>query len=184
MEKEAMRQLLDSIVEARRKEDSFLYEQPVFPEPGPPASESDLLRLDTHLASLGLQVPESYRMAMSIYNGIDHLFEEDFGLLPIDAVVERRYNLLRALEKMVPNCCRFVIAAGNVPDIIGFDTSAPAADGGYEVVSVGSDGSQWRTPTFEKFLTEYLAVRQEAIASEEKDRQGLTDTTPEGGSTS
>jgi hypothetical protein len=171
MDKEAMRQLLEAIVEARRKENAFIDEHYVSPRPGPPASDSDLLRLDAHLASLGLQVPKAYRLALSIYNGIDHLFEEDFGLLSIDAVVERRYHLLRAVEKLVPSCCRFVIAAGNVPDIIGFDTSKPGSDGGYEVVSVGSDGSQWLTPTFEVFLTEYLAVRRQAIASAETDRQ-------------
>jgi hypothetical protein len=170
-----MRELLDSIIEAKYRVGRFYRENPVRPLPGEPASQSDLERLDIHLASQGLHAPESYRLALSVYNGVKHMLANEYSLLSLDAVVNHDYDLLPEMHEYFPSCCRFVLAAGNTSAFIGFDVDAPASDGGYEVVSITPEGTSSRKKNFQEFLEGYRAALQRKIASEEKDRQGLTD---------
>lgn len=170
-----MKQLLDSIIEAKYKVGHFYRANPVRPLPGEPASQSDLERLDVHLASHGLHAPESYRLALSVYNGVEHMLANEYSLLSVNAVVNHEYDLLPEMNEYFPSCCHFVLAAGNTSAFIGFDVDAPTTDGGYEVVSITPEGTSSRKGSFQDFLEGYLAALRKKIASEEKDRQSLTD---------
>jgi hypothetical protein len=168
-----MKQLLDQIIEATYKANAFFSKRPIRPTPGPPATAADLRRLDAHLASKGFQAPVSYKAALSAYNGIEHFLGRNYSLLSIDAIVGGKYEILEENEEEFPNLCGFVIAAGNTPTFMGFDTSTSPKGDGYEVSQVSDEGSEWRCKSFEAFLKQLLANLEQTIREEEADRANL-----------
>jgi hypothetical protein len=178
VKKEDVKVLLDSIVEAKYEVGSFFRENPTRPKVGKPAGAPQLERLDKHLAKLGLHAPESYRVVLSIYNGIEDMLGQGYSLLSIDAVIDQDYELIPEMVKDFPSCSRFVICAGNTSDFVGFDTDTAAGDGDFEVVTVRGDGSTSRADNFESFLEKYLAALRKAIAAEKRDRDKLKDAPP------
>jgi hypothetical protein len=175
MREEDMKELLDRIIEAKYKENSFFYDNPIRPKPGGPANGDDLRQLDLYLAAKGLTAPKAYRLFLSVYNGIEHVLGPSYSLLPVGAVIGEQYDILEENIEEFPNYCEFVIAAGNTPNFIGFDINTSSAEGGYEVVEVAADGGEWRLKNFEDFLISYLAVLERNILAQEKDRENLDD---------
>lgn len=178
METEDIKLLLDSIIEASYELDGFYRETPHRPKPGNPASATELKRLDAHLAKLGFRAPQSYRQALSIYNGIEDMLGTRYSLLSIDAVINKDYKLIPEMVQDYPSSSSFVICAGNTPDFVGFDVDTAADDGDYEVVWVMGDGSMSRDDNFESFLNGYLGALKKNIADEKKDRVKLKNVTP------
>lgn len=164
---------MDRIIEAKYIENTFFYDSPKRPKPGDPASEDDLRLLDRYLARNNLRAPNSYKLFLSIYNGIEHVLGESYSLLSVDAVVGEKYKILEENIVEFPELCKFVIAAGNTPNFIGFDISNSPGEGNYPVVEVAADGSQWKLKSFEDFLLSYLAVLERNISAQIKDRENL-----------
>jgi hypothetical protein len=168
-----MKELLDRIIDAKYRENTFYYDEPERPEPGPPAGAETLSRLDAYLAGKGLRIPPSYREFLGIYDGIKGVLGPGYSLLPVHAVVEEAYDVLPENQKEFPNLCEFVFAAGDTLNFMGFDVATGAADGEYEAVEVDADGGEWRHRSFRAFLEAYLEVLRGRVAAEEQDRQNL-----------
>jgi hypothetical protein len=175
VEREEMKNLLDAIIEAKYKQNTFLYREPIRPRPGPPATTNGLRQLDKHLEDLGLVAPSSYLMALSIYDGIEHFLGKGYSLLSVSEVIAGKQDFFPEDLEEFPDCCQFVIAAGKDPGFMGFDKSSSTSDGGYELVEVSPEGAEWRLKNFDDFLIEYLSVLKKSIEAEEKDRENLTD---------
>lgn len=173
MNEREMRSLLDSVIEAKYQENTFFYDDPIRPKPGPPASENDLRELDAFLGSKGLRAPKDYRLFLSIYNGIENLLSPDCSLLTIAGVIAARYGIIEELADEFPNCVEFVIGAGNTPEFVGFDIGTGSADGDYEVAWVTGDMNEWRSNSFRDFLARYLAILEKRVSAQKKDRENL-----------
>jgi hypothetical protein len=168
-----MKDLLDRIIEAKYKENSFFYDHPVRPKPGAPADEYQLGQLDDYLARKGLRVPPGYREYLSIYNGIESVFNYSLSLLPVAEVMRDDHGIVEETIDEFPTCCQFVIAAGNTPEFIAFDTATWHTELGYEAVWVTADTTEWRQKSFEDLLTSYLDVLERNISAQENDRKNL-----------
>jgi hypothetical protein len=168
-----MQALLDRIIEARYKANTFYYQNPVRPRPKGPASAADLQRLDTYLAAKGFVAPAAYRTFLSIYNGIDNILGLRYSLLSIDDIVISRYTVLEEIAEDFPSVSQFVIGAGDTPNVLGFDVSTSPAGDGYEVVEISDTGDEWRCASFEEFLHRLLANLEGNIRAQEGDRQNL-----------
>jgi len=168
-----MKQLLDTIIEATFKANSFFSKRPIRPAPGPPASPDELRQLDAFLAGKGLQAPPGYRSFLSVYNGIENLLAKRYSLLSIEQVIGGKYELLEENEEEYPHLCQFVLAAGNTSNFMGFDIRTPASGNGYEVAEITAEGKEWRYASFAAFLQAYLANTEQAIREEEADRANL-----------
>jgi len=72
-----------------------------------------------------------------------------------------------------PNVSRFVIGAGDTPNILGFDVGTASVDPGYEVVEISDTGDEWRCAHFEEFLNRLLANLENNILTQQRDRQNL-----------
>jgi len=173
MTKEDMKELLDRIIQAKYEENRYFYDDPTRPRPGKPATADDLRQLDAYLAKKGLEAPADYKLFLSIYDGIDEVFGRSYALLSVREVVADEYDLLPENVEEFPSYCEFVIATGDTPNFFGFDVSTSAADGGYEVVEVDADGGEWRLKNFADFLVSYLAVLEQRVENERRDREGL-----------
>jgi SMI1 / KNR4 family (SUKH-1) len=158
-----MKKLLDQIIDAKYEENTFFYAKPQRPRPNAPATDDDLRRLDTYLASKGLHAPPSYRMFLSIYNGIQNVLGDGYSLLSVDEVIEKKFTMMQENVDEFPTLCDFVIAAGDTPNFFGFDSATPAGGKGYQLVEISAEALQWRLVSFEDFLVALLAVMEKRI---------------------
>jgi hypothetical protein len=168
-----MKELLDRLIEAKYKENSFFYDKPIKPKPGEPPSKLELQQLESHLVKKGFKVPYSYKQYLSIYNGIENLFDRKFSLLSISEIVKEEFEILEENIEEFPSCCEFVIGAGDTPEFIGFDVSKFSGNDGYQVVWIADNGEEWRLNSFEDFLTNYLSILERNVLIQEKDRENL-----------
>ena len=168
-----MKELLDRLIEVTHKENSYYQDAPVKPMPGKPATQKELQRLDACLAKKGLIAPPAYKEFLSIYNGIGHLFDFEFGLLSIQEIVTENFSFPTWIYKEAPNLTQFMIAAGNTPAFKVFDSNTPSKGEGYEVVSISPDGDEWRAKNFKEFLNLMLKGSEGSVKAEEKDRKNL-----------
>lgn len=173
MKKNEVKDLVDQIIEAEYKVNSFYDEQPTRPKGNKSASNLELEQLDSHLAKKGFIAPDIYIKMLSVYNGVENLFADSFSLMSINEVIEEDYGILDEMIDDFPSCCEFVIAGGNTTEFIGFDISESSEDGGYQVVWVSDEGDEWRSENFEAFLKDYLLQLESNILSQEKDRKNL-----------
>lgn len=176
MNAQKMKETLDSIMKAKFKADSFFFEEPPRPKAGKPATLESLRELDHHFTELGLKVPASYRLALSIYDGIENFLGEGYNLLPVRDVIRNEFEFFEEDLVEFPNCCQFLIASAKTHAFMSFDVSSSSEGAGYQVVEVSSEGTEYRTDNFDNFINKYLATLEETIADEEKDRQNLTDS--------
>lgn len=168
----SIKELLDRIIETKFKENGFFYANPVRPQPGLPASDAQLRALDAYLAKRGLTAPASYRRFLSIYNGIEQVLGPFLSLLPVERVILDDHGLMEEMIEEFPNCSQFIIGAGDMADIVAFDTSnSPDAD--YEVVWITGDAREWRLKNFDEFLASYLATLERNVLAQQKDRENL-----------
>jgi hypothetical protein len=173
MNKEEMKHLLDQIIEMKYQVNTFFYEDPVRPLPGRPASEQDLDQLEGHLTQKGLKAPTDYRLFLSVYNGIKDVLGPAYSLLSLQDVIAEQHGIIEELAEEFPSCVKFVIGAGNTPELTGFDVSTSPEDGNYEVTWISAEANEWRSKNFQDFLVKYLALLERRVSLQKKDRENL-----------
>src|SRR5215212_4600805 len=104
MNKDEMKNLLDRIIVEKYRENSFFYDDPIEPAPGAPASEQELRLLDSHFAAKGFKTPASYRLFLSVYNGIDNVLAPDYSLLSASKVIAENHGTIEELAEEFPSC--------------------------------------------------------------------------------
>jgi len=167
-----MKELLDKLIDAKYKADTFYYRKPVRARPHGPATVADLRRLDAFLASHKLKAPASYKSFLSVHNGIEGFLSPDYSLLSVDEVIARSKHLSAKLGKDYPDLVQFVIAEGDL-NFMAFDVTTSAAGEGYEVAEITAEGRGQSYKSFKKFLTDFLGNLEQTIRQEEKDRKKL-----------
>lgn len=164
------KQLIQDLVEAEHTLQGYVEEEPPRPEPGPPATAKELATLDTYLRDRKLPFPPSYRVFLSICNGLKN-FKADVSLVSIKELMHPPH---KNLVRKYPSLSRFMIGRGDTPEFIAFDPDT-VRDGEMEVVVVSDIGDESRYHDFDQYLHARLKHVCRSIELEESDRKGLKD---------
>lgn len=168
-----VRELVDRLIEAKFKENSYYYDEPVRPKAHAPAGPLELAALDDFLVQRGLRMPHAYRLFLSTCNGIDALLGPSMSLFSAQEVARDDHGIIEEMAEEYPSCSQFIVGGGNTPDILAFDVATLDEERGYEVVWITGDASVTRWKNFEDFLVSHLAVLERNVANEQKDRENL-----------
>jgi hypothetical protein len=171
--REGMKLLIDEITETKFQLDRFYEDKPDRAIPGPPASDRDLRDLEAHLRRRHLPFPPSYRLLLSVYDGVRSPFDDPgLSLLSARGVIQGEYSVD---PQDFPTLSRFVIAAGNTPEFISFDPERAGPTGEMQVVHINSEGLEVRGDDLVQFLRDYLEYLQNALRLNRADREKLSD---------
>lgn len=161
--------VIDQILDAMTELDAFFTGDPRRPNVGPPARETDLQALEQHWER---SLPPSYRLTLSVYNGVSCIWAR-IPLLSTQEIIEDRHDTT-TFEEPFPNLWKFIFACGTESyDALTFDGSTAQPNGEMEVVELSEEGEGQRWPTFYAFLTGLLTKILQELASEKADREGL-----------
>lgn len=164
-----LKQLLADIAEAMRERYSYLKDEVVQPEGAAPASPIELQELERHW---GFALPASYRMLLSLHNGMRR-FAYKAPLLSTHEIIAANTDW-EVVDELDPDLVRSVFAGDPDYDLFfAFDFRKPPIEDELEVVIFTADGAQERHPTLVAFLQSYLNALKAAIEGEKADRDGL-----------
>ncbi|WP_210526191.1 hypothetical protein [Rubellimicrobium arenae] len=145
------------------------------PVPGPPASAEDLTRLDAYFRDKGLGTPPSLREALASFNGVEHLFAEDFGLRSVADIVARRFEPTDEAVEAFPTATDIIIGGGVTQEFMSLDVARPRSDGELGVLTVTIDLFPRTADTFRAYLEELRGNLRTTLDEERRDRDALPD---------
>lgn len=168
-----MKKLIHEIVELNKAVNVY-YPGLSDPEPGPPASDNDLLRLDTYFSQKNLSTPVSLRDALRVCNGAKHLYGEDFGLLSVDEIVSGAIEMVDEAIEEFPTATDIIIGGGSTGEFMGLDLSKKTHDGEIGVLSVTADLFARSAMSLVSYLETLHQTLTESLESERRDRDDAT----------
>lgn len=163
------RKLIDDLAEAEHTRQRYYQDDPPRPQPGPPATDDALARLELHLRKNGVPFPAAYRAFLAVADGVKD-FDLNFSLLSADEV---RKPPLESLQRRYPSLSKFIIGRSNGLEFMAFDPDTAKKDD-MEVVWVADDGQEARYENFAAFLTKRLDRLHAEIKREKADRTKAT----------
>lgn len=150
---------------------SYLTDQPMRPIEREPASEEDLLALESFW---GFPLPPSYRLLLSLFNGAER-FAYSTPLLGATEIINRAEDWY-VVDELNPALIDYVFAADSESDLFFvFDPASRRSDGEMDVVIYTADGGEERHKNIIDFLFAYLRALEAGIARERADRKGLSE---------
>lgn len=165
-----LKSLWSEITEAMQERYSYLTEAIVRPVEYSPATPEQLEALKKYW---GFALPPSYRLFLSLYNGVEN-FAYSTPLLSIEQIMQSDEDDWDVVDELDPDLVKFVFAGGAYSDLFFcFDFRTAKSDGEYEVVIFTIDGNQERHASFMDFLQTYLDTLRAGIVLEKADRDGL-----------
>ena len=169
--REELKELWVRRANATEERYKYLTAEPMRPKEGPPASESQLRAVE---ARWGIPLPPTYRMFLSLYNGVEKFANED-PLLSTDQILAWDVQEWTPMHEVDRELAKTHFVGDEYSSaFFSFDFRTPQPDGEMEVVIAWDNGATARHANLVAFLESHLGVLLKGIEQEKADREGLT----------